>query len=188
MKTLLADYDMDGQHLVYSTAELMTHAALTAPDVAVLQGRTGEDGGDRAALRDQPDGDRAVGRRHHEQLGRRQRATCGSTIRSTASPRCKIGGAHPLLLLIADDDAAATLWRDDTAAGPVIVRGPELVRTAEQSGGTLDLTGDTTTAADLEVWAPAASTASPGTARRWPPARRRRAAWPRRRSWPARRR
>ena len=38
----------------------------------------------------------------------------------------------------------------------MLVRGPELVRTATAGpGATLALTGDTTTTTDLEVWAPA---------------------------------
>ncbi len=43
-KTLVADYDMDGQHLVYSTSEIMTHFAQGSRDVALLHGRDGEDG------------------------------------------------------------------------------------------------------------------------------------------------
>ena len=43
-KTLVADYDMDDQHLVYSTSELMTHFVQGARDVALLYGRNGEDG------------------------------------------------------------------------------------------------------------------------------------------------
>ena len=40
----------------------------------------------------------------------------------------------------------------------MIVRGPELVRTADADGGTLDLTGDTKDPADLEVWGTASRT------------------------------
>src|SRR5262249_6981100 len=47
---------------------------------------------------------------------------------------------------------AGTFWREDTSAGPVLVRGPELVRTATSDNGTLRLTGDTKDASDLEVW------------------------------------
>jgi hypothetical protein len=63
-------------------------------------------------------------------------------------------GAAPLLLLLADDGASATLWRPETASGAVLVRGPALVRSADVNGSVLRLTGDTTTACDLEVWAP----------------------------------
>src|SRR5262249_23954251 len=61
----------------------------------------------------------------------------------------------PLILLIADDSTAGTFWRQDTAAGPVLERGPELVRAARIAGSSLHLTGDTSSARDLEVWAPA---------------------------------
>ena len=56
--------------------------------------------------------------------------------------------------MLVDDIAAATFWRLDTSAGPVIVRGPELVRSATLRGPSLELTGDTTAAATLEVWGP----------------------------------
>jgi beta-galactosidase GanA len=64
------------------------------------------------------------------------------------------GTGRPLLLVLIDDTAAATFWRLDTSAGPVIVSGPELVRSAELRGPVLELTGDTTAAATLEVWGP----------------------------------
>src|SRR5262249_28048894 len=64
------------------------------------------------------------------------------------------GTAHPLLLLAADDATAGTLWRQDTSAGPVIERGPSLVRTATVNGDTLALTGDNKAPSDLEAWAP----------------------------------
>ena len=38
------------------------------------------------------------------------------------------GGTRPLLLLLATDQVAATFWRQQTAAGPILVRGPYLVR------------------------------------------------------------
>ena len=61
---------------------------------------------------------------------------------------------RPLLLLGADDTAAAVIWRTDTAAGPVLASGPALVRTATVRGAVLALTGDTSAATPLEVWAP----------------------------------
>ena len=62
------------------------------------------------------------------------------------------GGRPPVLLAIADEATAATLWRP----GSVLVRGPELVRSAVVSGDTVTLRGDTRGAEPLEVWAPAA--------------------------------
>ncbi|MET7603278.1 beta-galactosidase [Streptomyces avermitilis] len=64
------------------------------------------------------------------------------------------GATVPLLLLFADDEASARLWRYDTPSGSVLVRGPALLRTATVRGTTVRLTGDTVEDADLEVWAP----------------------------------
>src|SRR3954469_10177643 len=151
MKALLADYSFDSQHLVYSTADVMTHAALTGTDVLVVQGRKGQTGETVLRYADQPDVTVLSG----DGITSSWDAAKGDLridypIDGFAA--VKVGGAHPLLLLIADDDAVATLWRHDTANGPVIVRGPELVRTAAFSAGTLNLTGDTKAPADLEVW------------------------------------
>src|SRR5262249_32252077 len=68
--------------------------------------------------------------------------------------RITAGGRSPLTLLLADDATADTFWRQDTAAGPVLVRGPSLVRTAASHGLTLRLPGDPAPASDLEVWGP----------------------------------
>ncbi|MET7472884.1 beta-galactosidase [Streptomyces sp. NPDC005648] len=64
------------------------------------------------------------------------------------------GSGTPLLLLLADDPASLRLFPHDTPSGPVLVRGPALVRTAEVDGKTVSLTGDTVRAAELEVWGP----------------------------------
>ena len=78
-------------------------------------------------------------------------------------------GGTPLELLLATDATAAKFWRQDTGAGPVLVRGPELVRTASVAGGALALTGDTATSTPLEVLAPPAVRRSRGTAASSPP-------------------
>jgi beta-galactosidase GanA len=153
-KILLADYAMDGQHLVYSTSELMTHFALGGKDVALLHGRPGEDG--ETVLR-------YDSRPHVDVLSGNVTTTYDPTtgdlrldyVHDGLAEVSIHGGNRPqLLLLIADDNTAGTFWRQDTAAGPVLERGPELVRTAAINGSTLTLTGDTSQPSDLEVWAP----------------------------------
>ncbi|MER8010946.1 beta-galactosidase [Streptomyces sp. NPDC094149] len=64
------------------------------------------------------------------------------------------GTGVPLLLLLADDETSLRLFPHDTPSGPVLVRGPALVRTAAVKGKALRLTGDTVAAAALEVWGP----------------------------------
>ncbi len=147
MKALVANYDLESQHLVYTTADLMTHAHIGGQDVAIVQGRTGQTGETVLRYASQPPVD----------------APAGVTVAWDAAKgdlridyplngltQIRIGGAHPLLLLAADDAAVATLWR----SGPAIVRGPSLVRSATVNGDTLALTGDTSAPADLEAWAP----------------------------------
>ena len=43
-KILVADYDMNSQHLVYSTSPIMTHFETGGRDIALLYAPTGEDG------------------------------------------------------------------------------------------------------------------------------------------------
>ena len=59
----VADYDMDGQHLVYSTSELMTHFVQGSRDVALLYGRDGEDGETVLRYASRPDREGRVGQR-----------------------------------------------------------------------------------------------------------------------------
>jgi Beta-galactosidase, domain 2/Glycosyl hydrolases family 35 len=44
MKVIVAGYQLDSAHLVYSTSHLMTHAPIGDQDVAVLASRPGDDG------------------------------------------------------------------------------------------------------------------------------------------------
>jgi beta-galactosidase GanA len=149
-KTLVADYDLEGQHLVYSTSEIETHL----PGVALLYGRDGEDGetvlryataptvrvlaGAATAAYDPATGDLRLSYTHQ-----------GLTRVRVTAP-----GRPAFTLLLADQSTADTFWRVDSAAGPVLARGPQLVRTARSRGAALALTGDTNAPADLELWAP----------------------------------
>src|SRR4051794_29422322 len=151
MKAVVADWSFDSQPLVYSTADVMTHAALQGTDVLMVQGRPGQTGETVLRYADQPDVTVLSG----DGITSSWDAAKGDLridYPIDGFALVKIGGAHPLLLMIADDAAVGSLWRFDTAAGPVIVRGPELVRTASQAGSALHLTGDTQAPADLEVW------------------------------------
>ncbi|MEN3360578.1 MAG: hypothetical protein V7637_4560, partial [Mycobacteriales bacterium] len=152
-KTLLAGYAMDSQRLQYSTSELMTHAHIGSRDVALLYGRAGEDGetvlrypaapavtvlsGSVQSTWDSGRGDLRLNYRHD----------------GLAEVLITPAGGVPLLLLLATDQVAAQFWRSDTAAGPVLVRGPELVRTATAGPGRLAVTGDLAADTPLQVWA-----------------------------------
>jgi beta-galactosidase GanA len=65
------------------------------------------------------------------------------------------GGRRPMLLLLGTDETAAQFWKLDTNAGPVLVRGTSLARSARVTGNTLRLRADTTADGDVEVFGPA---------------------------------
>lgn len=165
-KILTAAYSMGGQRLVYSTSELTTHAAIAGSDVAVLAGRPGEPGETVLRFARRPSVRVLAGRADVTWDGARGDLRLnyfhGGLIRLLVSG----GGRRPLLLELGDGTAVARLWRQDTPAGPVLERGPELVRTATIVPGppttaprapadTLALRGDTDRRTRLVVLAPA---------------------------------
>jgi beta-galactosidase GanA len=157
-KILVADYDLDGPgsaHLVYSTSQIMTQLNRPDGELALLYAPKGEDGETVLRYATQPDVQVLSG-----SVASTYDASTGDLRLNyvhdgLASVRITAPGTRPLTLLLADEATAGTFWRQDTPAGPVLERGPELVRSAQIHGATLALTGDTSAPADLEVWAPA---------------------------------
>jgi beta-galactosidase GanA len=151
---LVANYKLGDSQLQYSTSEIMTDATIGDRDVAVLYGNHGTDGetvlnyasqpdvhatgGDVTTTWDAATGDLRLNYRHD------------GLIRVSVSG----GGSRPLLLLLADKASAETFWRQDTAAGPVLVRGSHLLRTATSldGGATVALTGDNGDDPAIEVF------------------------------------
>ena len=156
-KVITADYDFGSQHLVYSTSQILTHATINGQDIAIFDGRSGQSGETMLHFASQPD------------VQVLQGSATGNWDDSTGDLRLDYvhngltevlvtgGGTSPQLLIFGDDASAESFWRLDTAAGPVIVRGPGLLRTANVDGSAVDLTGDTATSNPLEVWAPGAA-------------------------------
>lgn len=154
-KLLVAGYDMGGQRLVWSSSELMTHAAIDGRDVALFYGTQGAAGKTVLRYTAAPrvtvlDG--AVTSAYDEASGTLQLAYTHAGI---ARVRVTGGGRPPLLLLIATDAGAASFWRLDTGTGPVLVRGTALVRSAAVKEGAVRLRADTAQPGEIEVFAPA---------------------------------
>ncbi len=155
-KIIVANYNLGGNQLQYSTSEIMTNATIAGRDIAVLYGDQGSDGetvlryaakptvtatgGDVTTTWDAATGDLRLNYKHN------------GLIRVQIT-----GGDHPLLLLLADTATANTFWRQDTAGGPVLVRGTHLLRGATSDGSTLALTGDVATDGSIEVFSGAQS-------------------------------
>ncbi len=151
---IVANYKLGDSQLQYSTSEIMTSATIGNRDVAVLYGDPGSDGETVLNYSSKP-----------------TVQTSGGAVTQTWDPttgdlrldyqhngliRVQIsgGGSRPLLLLLADNATAETFWRQDTAAGPVLVRGSHLLRSATSisDGSTVELTGDNGTDPNIEVF------------------------------------
>jgi len=151
-KTILANYQLGASHLQYSTSELMTQAEIGGQDVAVLYGRAGQDGETVLRYAAQPNVQVLSG-----SVTSTWDASRGDLrLNYTHSGLARVlitGGPRPLLLLLATDQVAEQFWEQQTASGPVLVLGSDLLRTATSTDGTLALTGDTSQAGSLEVFA-----------------------------------
>ncbi|HEX8631047.1 MAG TPA: beta-galactosidase [Catenuloplanes sp.] len=159
-KILVAGYSFGGQRLVYSTSEILTQFQHSDRTVLALHGREGETGETVLRYPSAPTVTVAAGAAVTSTFN----AATGDlrlnyTHTGLSQVRITGGGRTPLLLQLNSNGAADSTWRHDTPAGPVLVRGPALVRTAAISGGTLALTGDLTAATTMEVWAPPTVTA-----------------------------
>jgi len=169
---LVANYRLGDSQLQYSTSEIMTQATIGSRDVAVLYGDQDSDGETVLHYAAKPTVTSSGGA-----VTTTWDATTGDlrlNYSHTGLIRVQVTGTggRPLLLLIADKPTAETFWRLDTAAGPVLVRGTHLLRTATAQGDTVALTGDNGadpaievfTAARQVTWNGRAVPVSPGTA------------------------
>jgi beta-galactosidase GanA len=152
-KILVANYSFGGQHLVYSTSEIETVMRQGTTDLLLLYGRTNEAGETVLRYTSAPTVTVLAGTVTPTFSG--GLLDLQYTHSALAQVRITGGGRDALTLLIARQSFADTMWRQDTSAGPVLERGPQLVRTATVAGSTLALTGDTGAASSLEIWAPA---------------------------------
>ncbi len=167
-KLLLAGYDLERQRLVYSTSELQTSLRRGAEDIALFYGRPGEKGETVLRFAAAPKVTVLEGDVASAWDADKRDLKLNYTHNGLARVRIE-GGKAPLTLLIGEVKEAQRFFRPDPAT---LVRGPNLVRHATLSGGTLALTGDTAGGEPLEVWTgagrvrwngqPVATTRSPG--------------------------
>ena len=151
-KTIVANYRLGAAQLQYSTSEILTHADIAGRDVAVLYGRDGQDGETVLNYPSAP----TVSVLSGNVASTYDAATGDLRLNYTHSGLARVlitGGARPLLLLIGTDEVAAQFWQATTAAGPVLVYGSHLLRSASTLTGTLALTGDTAASGPVEVFA-----------------------------------
>ncbi|MFF7946074.1 beta-galactosidase [Streptomyces griseorubiginosus] len=155
---IVANYRLGAAQLQYSTSELMTDATIGDRDVAVLYGGTDSDGETVLRYASQPTVTATGGA-----VTTTWDATTGDlrlnyTHKGLIRVSVTAAGQRPLLLLVGDKATAKTFWRQDTATGPVLVRGTHLLRTATSldKGRTVALTGDNADDKNIEVFTSAA--------------------------------
>lgn len=159
-KMLLAAYDVERQHLVYSSSELQTHLRDGERDIVLLQGRAGERGETVLRYASAPKVEVLAGQVSASFDTARGDLKLDYVHGGLARVRVSGGGRAPLLLLLADEPTSQAFWRQDTPLGAVLERSPALIRTARLEHGKLMLTGDTQADSSLEIWGPAFSAAS----------------------------
>jgi beta-galactosidase GanA len=153
---VVANYRLGDAQLQYSTSEIMTHAEIADRDAALLYGRAGSDG--ETVLHYDAEPKVTVLDGTVDSVWDPDRGDLRLNYKHDGLARVRIDGAsRPLLLLLATDEVAATFWQQQTASGPVLVRGPSLLRGASDGATSLDLVGDTAQEGDLEVFAKAGS-------------------------------
>jgi beta-galactosidase GanA len=156
-KLLVANYAFGAQRLVYSTSEIMTVATAGSRDILVLYGDAGSAGETLLSAKG----------------GRKVRLLAGTAEVVQASGQLRLdythhglikllvtGGTRPLLILIADRETSNRIWRQETKAGPVIMIGSRLLRSASIEKGQLALTGDSDDQPAVEIFGPATSSIS----------------------------
>ncbi|HWG02888.1 MAG TPA: beta-galactosidase [Trebonia sp.] len=152
-RLLVASYKFGGQDLVYSTSEVMTQATIGGQDTALLYDPQGTDGETVLHYTSQPNVSVVAGSVTSTWDASSGDLRLDYVHGGLAEVKITGGGTTPLELLLADTSTAEEFWPETTSAGPVLVEGGYLVRTATVRNGTLSLTGDTTKASSLTVWA-----------------------------------
>jgi beta-galactosidase len=152
-KIILANYDLGAGTLVYSTSELMTNAAIGQREIAVMYGDHGQPGETVLRFAHRPAVKVLAGK--VEQQWQNGELRLNYLHDGLARVLVSAGqGKRPLLLLIGDRAEAARFWQLQSAAGPVLVRGTHLVRSAAVQAHALALTGDAATENEMEVFGP----------------------------------
>ncbi|MEW9530187.1 beta-galactosidase [Microbispora sp. NPDC049125] len=150
---LVGAYDLGGQRLAASSSEIMTHMFTGDRDVAVLYGAEGSPGATVLRYTSEPKVTVLEGRVRSSYSSGDLRLDYSHE--GLARVLVSGGGRRPLLLLIGTDETAAAFWRADTEAGPILVRGTSLLRSATVTGQVVRLEADYAEAGKVEVFGPA---------------------------------
>jgi beta-galactosidase GanA len=157
-KFLVSDARVGGQHLVSSTSELVAQMTSSRGSaVALMDGDRGARGETSLSYSHRPSV-RVLANPSGAPIGvhwnRSTHVLRLGYVQNGLSEVAIDSGRARLLLLLADSDTAARFWVEHSSGGPLLVYGGELLRTAAVRAGRAVLTGDTSSAGSLRVWAP----------------------------------
>lgn len=144
---LVANYRFGDQRLAYSTSQLVT----ATPGMALFYGVNGSDGETVLRYPSQPKVQVLSGKASSSWDPARGDLRLNYVHSGLTEVLVTGGGRAPARLLFSDTTNALTFWPD----GPVLTRGPYLVRSADVRGRVLALRGDTSATTDVQVFAPA---------------------------------
>ena len=157
-KLLVADYDFNSQHLVYTTSEIFTHQDVGSHDVIIVYAYEEEEGEFAIKVND----------------GENAHVEADNSVKSeTADGILQLTYTHPngttpvyisgdstekdLLVLIAGYDSALRWWApyiDEKKGERALIHGPYLVRSAKKDKSTVAFTGDIDETTDIQVVLP----------------------------------
>ncbi|GAA0459274.1 beta-galactosidase [Paractinoplanes deccanensis] len=135
-----------------STSEILTHETIGGRDIAVLYGNEGTPGATVLRYPSRPRVTVLDGRVTSAFDATHGDLRLDYTHTGPARVLIEGGGHRPLLLMLGTAEAAASFWRADTSAGPVLVRGTALLRSATATPGSVALRADTAAAGPVEVF------------------------------------
>ncbi|WP_163513595.1 beta-galactosidase [Fodinicola acaciae] len=144
---LVANYRFGDQRLAYSTSQLVT----ATPGMALFYGVDGSDGETVLRYPGKPHVRVLAGKAASSWDPARGDLRLNYVHSGLTEVLVSGGGRAPVRLLFGDTTNALTFWPD----GPVLTRGPYLVRSADVRGRLLRLRGDTSAPTDVQVFAPA---------------------------------
>ncbi|KAI8137250.1 glycoside hydrolase superfamily [Fennellomyces sp. T-0311] len=155
-KLLVADYDFNSQHLVYSTSEIFTHLDMGSHDVIVVYAYEGEEG--EFAIKINSDDvtvkvDDSVKYNVEDSILQLTYKHLNCTTPAYISG----GSDQDLLILIAGYSAALRWWAPhvgDSYEERVLIQGPYLVRGAKVVESTVEFIGDIDKTTDIQIVVP----------------------------------
>jgi beta-galactosidase len=154
-KVIIANYNFGNEHMVYSTGEIFTNFSHDGKDTTVIYNANGDKNETVFKYNSKPKVTTLSGDVTCRWDDKTKTLSLTNNYKGLAQVHIKTDKQDFTLFLGTDDDVDQ-MWQKQTNAGPVLIKGPYLTRTARVvKHNTLALTGDTDKQTDVAVYAPA---------------------------------